>query len=258
MADSKGRSLNAKRGGRARSLHDLAAHDPRLLDPSSTKTRKEVPTDPEATEEAGHLIGRQSADAGDDPTASVAETPVVEETPAENTATDLDTGEIVVDEPDLDPEPEAGPAAVQAVRRPPRADFRDALQLMSWTTTQDLWDRYSSLALTLRKQTGVKVKTTQLIRAVVEHNFPDTSTKSGVSKLAGYAERWSTMRARSRHVQKAQNIHLSRRSIEALEVAQVSLLEDRGENVAVGRMVSGLANENFPSVSEAKALLDIS
>ena len=138
-----------------------------------------------------------------------------------------------------------------------RSDFRDALQIQPWTTSQELWDRYAKLALDVRKETGQRVATAEVIRAVLEEHMPDPSNRTGVSSLAGYADRWTQLRARTKTTQKAQNFRLPRRVVEGLEKAQISLLEDRGTNVAIGRMISGVVNENFPSQAEAKRLLGL-
>ncbi len=159
------------------------------------------------------------------------------------------------------PEPSSfeGPATSLLEPKPrQRSDFRDALQIQAWTTSQDLWDRYANLALKIRKETGQRVATSELIRAVLEQHMPNAETRTGVSALAGYAERWTEERSRTKTTQKAGNFRLRRRDAEALERAQLELLEDRGTNFAIGRMISGIVSENFPTASEAKRLLRLS
>lgn len=246
--------LGARRGATAARLAETAALDPKSLRPSRNASR-----DSDAAPAADHeeTTGEsRSPDSSLDGTSAestrTSADPLVDNQPAGSPGQSESGGDVEVpaeDSSNLDPTPEPKPR--------PRADFRDALQILAWTTTQDLWDRYANLALQLRKDTGQRIATAEVIRAVLEQNMPNAETRTGVAALADYAERWTDLRARTRTTQKAQNFRLRRRDAEALERAQLSLLEDRGTNVAIGRMISGIVNENFPSTAEAKRLLKL-
>lgn len=242
------RSLGARRGRSSTKLHEMAALDSRLLDPTSTLTdeAKTLDDPPAEVDSSPPVAGPVVPDDGGVEAAAVVEVP--EEAPS-------------VVEPELEvpdePSPKDLPERQEASPSRKRADFRDALQIYAWSSTTELWDRYSALGLKLRKQTGMKVPTAELIRAVVESACPDVSTRSGVSRLARYAEAWGEKLSREPSTRKSQPIRLTRRVIEDLDKAQLSLLEDRGRKVAVGRMISGMADEHFPSEQEAKKLLGI-
>lgn len=262
MAERKGRagrSLGATRGRGSQKLQDLAAHDRRLLDPQATPRRDDSRLE---QHQADTTENAPIVDQVETSTPQVSDNPLEQDAAqaAASAETEPDIGETRVELDDRD----AGssvlgvPDANISERNRPRADFRDSLQLLHWSTTQELWARYVETSVKLRKQTGVKVKPTQLIRAVVEVNMPDSQSKSGASKLADYADRWSEKLERTRQERKPQNISLRRRTVEGLEQAQLTLLEDRGTKVAIARMISGIADEHFPSLSDAKSLLGIS
>ncbi len=247
-SEKGGRSLGARRGRSATKLHEMAALDSRLLNPTSTLTDEPTSVeDPPASDVSEPASNPPVSDGGGVEAAAFNE--VAEEAPT-----------VAEPEPALQDGLPAGDSQDPEEDSPPsrkRADFRDALQIYAWSSTTELWDRYAALGLKLRKQTGMKVPTAELIRAVVESACPDASTRSGVSRLDRYAEAWGEKLSREPSTRKNQPIRLTRRVIENLDKAQLSLLEDRGRKVAVGRMISGMADEHFPSEQQARKLLGI-
>ncbi len=258
--------LGARRGATAARLAETAALDEDSLRLSRKATRGK-PADPESdkTPEPPGLPDQSTPGVGVESTGVGEESTGVDDksTEVDSESTDhVDSTPALVEPPnggEVPYSPDSDPT-IEPLPEPkprPRSDFRDALQIFAWTTTQDLWDRYANLALQLRKDSGQRIATAEVIRAVLEQNMPNAETRTGVAALADYAERWTDLRARTRTTQKAQNFRLRRRDAEALERAQLSLLEDRGTNVAIGRMISGIVNENFPSPAEAKRLLKL-
>lgn len=264
----KRESLGAKRGRAASRLEESAALDPRTLNISGTRRRRDETESDQAGEspevEASAPSPAKADTAGDvqadgkqgvDP---VQADPGTEEATGTSDASNRLEGE-GGGEADSAPPNQEAPAPTSAFQPSSFAGVnrQGKLEVMHLSSTEAIWDRYGKLALNLRKATGQRVKVAVLMRKVVEQHLPETADAVAASTLAGYAERWRQERSRFRSPQRSQTFRLYPRDLRVLDQVQVLLEEDRGTKVPISGIVSGILNEHEPTVAQAKQLLQL-